>query len=168
MGNGMGKTISVGMGEIQVSNDREVELVTLGLGSCIAICAYDARRGVGAMVHVVLPAAANGQAVPPAKYADSAVPLLIDELRRRGVRPADVRIALGGGAAIFPPLSELMDIGKRNLVAVHDQLERAGLRVVKEDTGGRESRTITLNIASGTVRMRTVRQGEQVLADLSR
>ncbi|HEX2948520.1 MAG TPA: chemotaxis protein CheD [Armatimonadota bacterium] len=162
----MRKTISIGMGEMVVTSDPDAALICLGLGSCIAICAYDPRRNVGAMVHVVLPAPSTGNATPPAKYASTAVPLLVEKLTRAGVRKADARIILCGGAAIFAALSGIMDIGQRNIAAVHEGLQQAGLKVIKEDVGGKESRTVTLDVATGIVKLRTVRTGEAVFADL--
>ncbi len=47
--------VVVGLGEMQVSNDPNMALACLGLGSCIGISAYDPVARVGAMVHVVLP-----------------------------------------------------------------------------------------------------------------
>ncbi|HEY3418692.1 MAG TPA: chemotaxis protein CheD, partial [Armatimonadota bacterium] len=148
--------------------DPKAELLCLGLGSCIAICAYDPVVSVGAIVHVVLPAAPRGEAIPPGKYACTAVPLLCHELRSVGARLERVKIALCGGAAIFPPLSGLMDIGQRNLTAVREKLKEARLTVVKEDVGGRESRTVMMSVSNGIVRVRTVRLGECPLVDLRR
>ena len=41
------RDILVGMGETVVSQDRDVVLTALGLGSCIGIFAYDYRAMVG-------------------------------------------------------------------------------------------------------------------------
>lgn len=158
--------ICVGMGEIAISVEPQVDLVCLGLGSCIAICAYAPRLRVAAMVHVMLPSAQGRGGTPPAKYADSAVPLLESEMRRSGVFGHEVQIALVGGATIFPPASTVADIGHRNLLAVREQLKRTRFRIIREDVGGRESRTVTLHVATGEVWVRTVRTGESVLTHL--
>lgn len=44
---GPDESVTVGMGEMQVVKDRPMVLTSIGLGSCIAMCAYDpvARRG---------------------------------------------------------------------------------------------------------------------------
>lgn len=158
--------IAVGMGDLVVSADPSVELMCLGLGSCIAVCAYDAGRKIGAMVHVVLPSAQRREALPPGKYAHTAVPALMQELHAAGARLPDISIVLCGGAAIFSPVGEGMDIGRRNLLAVREALSTVPVRIVREEVGGRESRTLGLAIATGTVRLRTVRQGEAVVAQL--
>lgn len=162
----MSKCVCIGMGEISVTSDPEVELTCLGLGSCIAICTYDARRHIGGMVHVVLPTSPARDGAVPAKYADTAIPLLVEQLAKNGSRPADVRVVLCGGAAIFAALSGAMDIGQRNLLAVRAGLQQIGMKIIKEDVGGRNSRTVTLSVSTGQVRLRTVQTGEFVLADL--
>lgn len=162
----MGNNISVGMGEIAVTTDRDTELMCLGLGSCIAVCIYEKRLRWGLMVHVVLPSTNKRDGSMPGKYADSAIPLIMSEMKRAGVRREMARVVLCGGAAIFPSLEGIMDIGQRNLAAVREGLKTEGLRVVKEEVGGRESRTLSLHVGTGQVRMRTVRTGEQVLVNL--
>ncbi|MHB9130779.1 MAG: chemotaxis protein CheD [Armatimonadota bacterium] len=162
----MSKSVCVGMGELAISSDPETELICLGLGSCIAVCAYHKRRKWGLMAHVVLPSSSGRDQTAKAKYADSAIPLIAEEIARAGYIREEIQVVLCGGAAIFPSLQGVMDIGQRNITAVKAELQRARLRVVKEEVGGRESRTLTLEIASGNVRLRTVRTGEYSLTSL--
>ena len=52
-------------------------LVTLGLGSCVAIMLHDPQAGAGAMAHVLLPSRSLARdATNPAKFPETAVPLL--------------------------------------------------------------------------------------------
>ncbi|MHB0938358.1 MAG: chemotaxis protein CheD [Armatimonadota bacterium] len=148
------------------TTDRDTELQCLGLGSCIAVCMYEKRLRWGLMVHVVLPSTNKKDGALPGKYADTAIPLILSEMKRAGVRSEQARVVLCGGAAIFPSLEGIMDIGQRNLAAVRDGLKAHGLRVVREEVGGRESRTLSLHVGTGQVRMRTVRTGEQILVNL--
>ena len=48
-------TIMVGLGEVKISEDPESVLACVGLGSCVAISAFDPVAKVGGMAHVVLP-----------------------------------------------------------------------------------------------------------------
>jgi len=150
-----------------VSSDPDVELSCIGLGSCVAVVAYGPRQGVGAMAHVVLPDPQGRDVAKPAHYATTAVPCMVTEFTRRGIRPEDMRLAICGGAAVFALSSDLLNIGQRNVEAVRAALAQAGLKVVCEEVLGKDSRTVTLNLRSGIVRLRTVRTGEYVLARLS-
>jgi chemotaxis protein CheD len=157
----MKKMTTVGLGEMAICDDPDGELACLGLGSCVAVCAYDERRHLGALLHVVLPK--GGQAAGAAalmRYADTAVPAMASQLAARAVRLSEMKVVLCGGAAIFPPFQGVMDIGNRNIEAVHNELQRLRVPVVKEELGGSESRTIILDVRTGSVRLRTVRTGE--------
>lgn len=162
----MGHSINVGMGEIAVTTDPEAELLCLGLGSCIAVCLYEKMRHFGLMVHIVLPESQTGKPAPPGKYADTAIPLIAEELKRAGIQRGQARVVLCGGAAIFPALEGLIDIGLRNLAAVRAGLQAHGFKILKEDVGGRQGRTLSLHVGTGMVRMRTVHSGEQMLVNL--
>ncbi len=160
------RTVSVGMGEVIVSRDPGVELVCLGLGSCIAVCLYEPRQRLAAMAHVVLPTCGGFHSERPGKYADTAIPHLLREVRKNSADPMHSRVVLCGGAAIFPPINALVDIGRRNLVAVKGALRESGVAIVKQEVGGRESRTVRLSVETGQVRLRTVRTGEYPLVRL--
>ena len=73
-------TLVVGMGEYVVSNTPGAVLVSIGLGSCVAICMHDRVTRVGGMVHIVLPRNDGKSGVNPAKFANTAVPLLLAEI----------------------------------------------------------------------------------------
>jgi chemotaxis protein CheD len=154
------------MGEIATSSDPDDQLVCLGLGSCIAVCLYDPVRRTGAMGHVVLAVSRPATGGLATRYADIAVPRLLAEMTQAGCPRTRIGVALCGGAQIFPGLSGVMDIGSRNVEAVRRHLREVGLSSAADDVGGAEGRTVTLNVATGVVTVRTVRGGERVLANL--
>ncbi len=156
----------VGMGELVVSRDAKVQLACVGLGSCVAICAFDPQTRVGGMVHVVLPVAPAQHDGTIARYADTAVPALVTALRRAGARASNVRVALCGGAEIFTRALLSTRIGARNVEAVRRALAEVRLPIVGEEVGGEEGRTVLLHLATGAVHVRSVRRGERVLSDL--
>lgn len=169
------RSLCVGLGEVVVTRESDVRLSVLGLGSCIAVCAYSASLGLGAMAHIVLPTTPEGLAPSSgpamvAKYADKAVPHFAELLRREGAWLSNVSVVLCGGASIFRPTSGAgpLDIGGRNLEAVRHELERVNLRVDCEEVGGNESRTLHLDVDTGRVIVRSMRQGERVVAELGR
>ena len=47
--------ITVGIADMQVSNDPDAMLVTYSLGSCIGVMIYDPVVRVGGMLHYMLP-----------------------------------------------------------------------------------------------------------------
>jgi len=140
-------------------------LVTIGLGSCIAITIHDPIARVGAMAHVLLPElAAHRQTDNRAKFASTAVPMLLEEMRALGATGPFVA-KLAGGAKLFGDLlaSTGGTMGTRNADAARAALAAARVRLAGEDIGGDYGRTVTFDVATGVMTVRSVRGGEVVL-----
>jgi chemotaxis protein CheD len=143
----------VGLGELKYADQPGQELTCLGLGSCVAVSAWDRVHKQGAMAHVVLPECSPGRKPTP-KFADIAVPELIENLKKMGAVPSLLEIKLIGGAHMTPasaPGMPAMRIGDRNIEAVKAQLKKLGLRAKAENLGGNNGRTVRLDIESGRV-----------------
>ena len=146
-------SLVVGLGELKYADQPGQELTCLGLGSCIAISAWDRLNKQGAMAHVVLPECSPGRG-PTSKFADIAVPELIENLKKMGAAPSQLEIKLIGGAHMTPasaPGIPAMRIGDRNIEAVQAQLKKLGLHAKAEDLGGSNGRTVRLDVESGRV-----------------
>jgi chemotaxis protein CheD len=139
-------------------------IVTIGLGSCVAIAIHDRVAKVGGLAHVLLPDASLGRAVENrARYASSAVPLLLEEMRALGAAGPWVG-ALVGGAALFGPLLAFGgSVGARNIAAARSALAAARVPVLAEDVGGESGRTVSFDVFTGRVNVRSVRGGERDL-----
>jgi chemotaxis protein CheD len=136
------------MGEIEVSARPGDELVARGLGSCIGLALIDRFAGVAGLAHVVLPEATATDR-EPGKFADLAVPELIDRVVRAGASRRRLEAVLAGGARMFE-LGEL-DIGARNAEAVRAGLTKSGLSVRAAETGGNRGRTMRVEVGECTV-----------------
>jgi len=158
------------MGEVVFSSEDRQVLRALGLGSCIGLCVYDPVVRVGCVAHIVLPEARAGATGEIGKYADMAVPYVIEQMTERGAVRARIRAAIAGGAQLFAfeGAGEHMDIGKRNADAVKQLLVKTRTKLVAEDTGGKQGRTVTFDAATGTVTVRTAGGPEGLLADLAK
>lgn len=134
-------------------------LITLGLGSCVAIMLHDAEARAGAMAHVLLPSRSLARdATNPAKFPDTAVPLLIERLRALGAEPRRLVAKLAGGASMFSQLLTpgTIQMGERNVTAARDALRAAAIPLVREAVGGDRGRTVRFHVADGRVDIRSV------------
>jgi chemotaxis protein CheD len=134
-------------------------LVTLGLGSCVAIMLHDPGVPAGAMAHVLLPSRSLARDHSnPAKFPETAVPLLVERLRALGATPGRLVAKLAGGASMFSQLLQpgTIQMGERNVVASRAALRAAGIPVVREAVGGTVGRTVRFDVASGAVDVRSV------------
>jgi chemotaxis protein CheD len=134
--------IAVRMGEIAVSSTRGDVLVSLGLGSCIGLAVIDQRRGIAGLAHVMLPEAIPGGG-PAGKFADLAVPELLERTSALGTTRGVLKAVLVGGAQMFTlGKGSSLDIGARNESAVRALLAAERIPVVASATGGSKGRTI--------------------------
>lgn len=134
-------------------------LVTLGLGSCVAIMLHDPQAGVGGMAHVLLPSRSLARdATNPAKFPETAVPLLVERLTALGGARGRLVAKLAGGASMFAQLMSpgTVQMGERNVVAAREALRHAAIPVVAEAVGGERGRTVRFHVRDGRVEIRSV------------
>jgi chemotaxis protein CheD len=146
-------TITVGIGEWAVSRDGSDLIKTFALGSCVAVMIYDTSLHLAGLIHVALPDSKIDQglaAKQPGKFADTGLPLMIEEMKALGARRANIWVKLAGGASMMDP-EAYFDIGKRNILAVKRVLWKSTLGPLAEDTGGDTSRTVTMEVGTGLV-----------------
>jgi chemotaxis protein CheD len=156
--------IRVKVADYAVAADGTIS--TIGLGSCVAIMLYDPSTRIGGMAHVLLPSETMSRdRSNPAKFPRTAIPLLLDEMRRLGASMERVRAKIVGGASMFGNLIPAggINIGERNVVAVRDVLDDAKIPIVGEDTGSDYGRSVYLYVLSGRVEVRSLRKGSRVL-----
>jgi chemotaxis protein CheD len=136
------------MGEIAVARDSGV-LRTL-LGSCLGLALYDRQIKVGALAHIVLPAALK-QAEKPGKYADTAVPAMIGRMQELATAPLRLRARIAGGANMFAVADSDSTIGRQNVEAIERILDKLRIPIIGRHCGGQQGRRMTLDIATGIV-----------------
>ncbi len=141
-------------------------LVTLGLGSCVAIMLYDAESRAGAMAHVLLPSISLARDISNrAKFPETAVPLLIERLKALGADPRRLSAKLAGGASMFSQLATpgTIQMGERNVLAARSALRGAGISIVREAVGGERGRSVRFYLKDGRVEIRSVGTNELVI-----
>lgn len=144
----------------------EGTITTIGLGSCVAVVLYDEQARVGGLAHILLPSETMARdRSNPAKFPQTAVPLLVSEMVKLGASPARISARIVGGASMFANLlpNGGVNVGDRNVAAVREVLANAGLPVVGQDTGSDHGRSVHFHLADGRVEVRSVRKGNRVL-----
>lgn len=160
-----GRELLVRVADLKVGVGDDV-LVTLGLGSCVAILLHDAEARIGGLAHVLLPSPALSRLDDkPAKFPQSAVPRLLELMVADGASRARITARLAGGASMFAVLAPpgTVQMGERNLVAARQVLRSHNVPLVGEAVGGDFGRTVRLQVADGQVEVTTVAHGIQRL-----
>jgi len=160
----MSVVITVGMADFKTARSPDI-LLTAGLGSCIGICIHDPILKVGGMAHIMLPTTSGSLGGNPAKYADSAMELLLKEIAGLGANKSRLRAKIAGGAQMFsfPGKPPILKIGERNAEAVQQELKKYGIPLLISDVGGSFGRTIHFDVGTGDLRIRTINHGEKVV-----
>jgi len=137
--------VNVGMGQIALlEGNGEAKSV---LGSCIGLVLYHERRKVGAVGHIVLPLSQDRPG-PPGKFADTAVPHMLDQLLEKGGNPAGLIAKMAGGANMFGSSGPLQ-IGDANFAKVEELLEGLGIPIIGRHIGGDKGRRISFENQTG-------------------
>lgn len=153
--------IVVGMADCRIADGVGQVLATYALGSCIGLALYDPQTRIGGLLHYMLPDStidpARGKA-NPFMFADTGIPLLVEQVCGRGAIKRRLIVRAAGGAQMMDQ-ENIFEIGKRNYLAMRKILWKAGILVHAEAIGGVHSRTVRLEIATG--RFLLVEGGEQ-------
>jgi len=157
--------VKVGIAELKTVKAPQ-SIITTGLGSCVGVCIWDPVTKIGGLAHIMLPDSTSSKNVTnKAKYADTGVMLLIDELVKAGANKSRLVAKIAGGAQMFnfPGQSSIMKIGERNTEAVKKALQEGKVRLLAEDTGGNFVRTIEFYPESGELVIRTINKGQKAI-----
>jgi chemotaxis protein CheD len=148
----------VGVGDVKVAAARDVPgrvIVTYALGSCIGLACFDPEVAVGGMLHYMLPQPADVKDATgkEAMYATTGLPLMLEQLERRGARRERLVLTAAGAAEVITK-GRAFAIGQRNRTILRKLLWKLGLSLSAEETGGTTARTMSLSLVDGTVTIR--------------
>lgn len=153
--------IKVGMADLKISKSPDI-LTTIGLGSCIGFTIYDKTLKIGGMAHIMLPYSfKKDDHINKAKYADTAVELMLDKLLSCGVTKENMVCKIAGGAKMFDIKiqDEKLNIGDRNYDALIKQMMLFDIPIAAKDVGGNYGRTIEFDLSNGKLKVKTIGHG---------
>jgi chemotaxis protein CheD len=154
--------VKVGMADLNIATDGAI-LKTTGLGSCVGLTLYDPIRKIAGMAHVMLPSSdiARETKMNLAKYADTAIPELLDRMIAAGAYMERMKAKMAGGAQMFAMSgqSDSLRIGPRNVESCSEVLNKFKIPIISQDTGGSFGRTVEFDSNSGMLSIRSVQFG---------
>lgn len=140
------------VGQIHVDNGS-VQISTV-LGSCIGVCLYDKKLGIGGMNHYLLPFW-NGNGLQSLKFGNISIPKLIEAMVERGAKTDSIEAKIFGGASInISCCNQNMLVGEKNILVAREVLSDYKIKIVAEDVGGNSGRKIQFNLENGKVLLR--------------
>lgn len=129
------------------------------LGSCVGLILHDKQVGRTALAHIMLPSHYKSDAAV-AKYADTAIPAMLEEMSRRGSKVEHMQAYLTGGAHMFADSEdvELAGVGRENVSAVRSALSILEIPIVYEEIGGNRGRTIIFDCATASIEVKMIKR----------
>ncbi len=149
----------VGMG--QIAGGQPPLKMRAIVGSCIALALHHPQLQYGVLAHIVLPDSAGRDGLP-GKFADTAVPKMLEMFKDAQVPAQNLTAKLAGGANMFNSTGPLQ-IGDANIEAVARVLRQAGIRIVAEDVGGSHGRRVTFDCKDGQMLVESANQPPRTL-----
>ncbi|MGH7677993.1 MAG: chemotaxis protein CheD [Gemmatimonadaceae bacterium] len=134
-------------GQTYVTTDASA--ITTILGSCVAVCLFDARAKIGGINHFLLPDQSSDPATL-ARYGPSATQLLLDQMIALGARAETMTARLVGGANVLSAFRVNPPLGERNALSAEEVLTAAGVLVSSRDVGGTNGRKLVFLPCEGT------------------
>jgi chemotaxis protein CheD len=155
---------AVNNSEMKISRNPVETLVAFSIGSGIGITVHDPVCGVGGMLSFLLPDSSRVNGVNPSRvpfmFADTGIPTFLDELFANNVRCDRLKVVIAGGAHVLDQNSAF-NVGQKNLAALKASLAAFNLKIYHENTGGTNSRTLSLEIGSGCSSIKIFGEGEE-------
>ncbi|MBQ2675306.1 MAG: chemotaxis protein CheD [Prevotella sp.] len=115
------------------------------------------------MAHIMLPDSRGLHASEKVgKFADTAVPFLIEEMLKKGATRPRIKAKIAGGAQMFslPGASaEFLTVGAKNVSETKKRLARLGIALIASDTGGNKGRTIEFSTSNWMLKVKTLGKG---------
>ena len=138
-------------GQIYVSSEPATVMTILG--SCVAVCLWDAQARIAGINHFLLPSIPVSSA-NDARYGNTAMKLLIDDIVARGASKSRLMAKIFGGANVILAFTPKKPIGTQNVEVARDILQRHAIEIVAEGTGGRRGRKLHFDTWTGAVRIK--------------
>lgn len=146
------EVVTIHPGEYYVS--KGPEYISTILGSCVAIILFDSVNHIGGMNHFMLAKSDDTKkneemSVPITRFGEYAIEALVDEMIKQGADKNNLQAKIFGGSNIFNfSDSSPNQVGIVNINFARKVLNKLGIQVLAEDTGGILSRKIVFDPAT--------------------
>lgn len=137
-------------GQLYVS--RHGVTISTILGSCAAVCLWDAANKIGGMNHYLLPEGSE-DAVNPYRYGNNANAGLLKRMLALGCDLSDLQGKIFGGSSSFSALPE-NSLGAQNVKLAEEFLKEHGIPLLLTDVNGKRGRRLTFHTGDGTTQLK--------------
>jgi len=121
------------------------------IGAGVGVILFNSERKIAAGLHIMAPSSRISNTKNPIMYANTAIPYILAELKKKGAGPS-FSVAIAGGASMMGSWHKA-DIGRKVVDAVQEILKKSGLAPKINKTGGNQVRTMILDVDAGKIKV---------------
>lgn len=137
-------------------------VVATVLGSCVSVTMFARRTGLAAICHALLPNCVKAETCPANcvhryKYVDCVIPRMLEQFKKRNLRPGDLEVNLFGGADM-PGAGRVEKIGSLNVRSALGTIRSEKLRLKASDVGGNHGRKIYFYTHTGDIVLKRLKR----------
>lgn len=146
----MKNRIFVGLGEYVISKNETDELVTMALGSCVAVILASKKGGTAAMIHAVVPTchSAKVDSKKNGYYVDFGLSEMIELYLKKTHESTENLLCWVVGGAVSKQSPDPFEIGLKNVERVKIILKTYGIKNYALEVGGHVSRSVYFDVGS--------------------
>jgi chemotaxis protein CheD len=133
---------------------REPVVAETLVGSCVAVCLYNFKKGFGGMNHFLMDRSRDPAEPDIGRYGVLSTRYLIEAVLEIDPHATHFRANVIGGAALLKTAHDDGGIGRANVEAALAVLRSAGIRVAGQEVGGTRGRRIRFNTQTGEIECR--------------
>lgn len=157
--------ILVNMADYKVAAGPQ-KLMTRDLGSCVAVCMRDPVKGIGGLLHIMLPKCPEHikeKELYP-KFADSGIDVMVKQLVSMGADRKKLVVKLAGAAHMVKTegIPESEDLSSRNLAAVKAKLALLNIPIQVMDVEDYYPRTVIYEPATGQMLIKSIGRADKL------
>ncbi len=146
--------IEVRIGEMQISTSPKI--LKAILGSCVAVILYDKVNLVGGLAHIFLPRKSmslKNEVQPDSRFADTAVPTLLDAVIKTGANKHNLVAYIVGGNNVlnYKRHEGKLTIAEQNIKASVDAIQKENLFMINLGVGKETGTKVKFYLRTGDV-----------------
>lgn len=146
----MSKELNIFTGEVKYGKNN-ILLKSNAIGSCVVVVAFDLKKKIGGIAHIMLPGKApRKKGVQTFRYAKNAIDELLEGMRKNGSTLANIKVSLVGGSNVLQRDDDT--IAQANIDSVLEIINNNKIEIVAKSLGGVLRRTVIFDLGSGEVR----------------
>lgn len=145
------KRIILNVGEFAVSK-KPATLETI-LGSCVAVCLWDANRRIGGLNHYLLPFEQPGTPLSNI-YGATSIDAMVHQVINTGADINSLQAQIFGGGSVLIPSEDVFNVGMENIRIARKKLHEYDIPVIGERVGATHGIRVVFKTYTGEVTIR--------------